>query len=248
MSTSEQSRGPRRQIAEPIEPTDTLMEVIRKTPLGDWRPLFEEEKDTLENISEILEKNERKYGPLCPSRELIFEAFRRTPLRKVKVALIVQDPYHKPGVATGLALSCRRGAPIQPTLKTVYKELEDEFEDFVAPDHGDLSEWAKRGVLLLNSRLTVHEGMPNKYNQIWTSFTQQVVEYIKHKQPNTIFMVWGSAAQKDLKDALDGANVLTAAHPSPVNTRGGFLGCEHFYKANIFLKSVGRSPIDWTIS
>jgi uracil-DNA glycosylase len=224
------------------------MEVIRKTPLGDWSPLFEEEKDTLENISEILEKNEQEYGPLCPSRELIFEAFRRTPLRKVKVVLIGQDPYHKPGAATGMSFSCWRDAPIQPSLKTVYKELENEFEDFVAPDHGDLSEWAKRGVLLLNSRLTVHEGMPKKHNRIWIGFTQQVVEYIKHKRPNVIFMVWGKEAMTDLKDVLDGANVLTAAHPSPVNTRGGFLGCDHFYKTNVFLEKAGMGPIDWTLS
>lgn len=245
------STKPRRRIVvesfeKEIFPEDTIYEVSEKYNVGDWREFFSTQEENLKTISAIVEKNEKKHGTFIPGREQLFLAFKKTQLRHLKVIIVAQDPYPNRANAMGLALSTPRDVKVSASMKTVFKEIADNMPNFEIPDHSDLTKWAQQGVLLLNMRLTVHEGLPGKYNNCWEGFTNNLIAYIKEKAPNTLFMLWGGIARK-LSTDLEGMNVLEAAHPSPMNQGGGFLGCKHFQKANLYLKSVKQEPIDWNL-
>lgn len=229
-----------------IFPDDTIYDVSKKYNVGDWKEFFETQKETLKTISAIIAKNEKKYGTFIPERQQIFLAFKMTQLKDLKIIIVAQDPYPNRDNAMGLALSTPRDVKVSASMKTVFKEIVDNIPDFEVPDHSDLTKWAKQGILLLNMRLTVHEGMPGKYNNVWEGFTNNLISYIKEKAPNTLFMLWGGIARK-LSTDLEGMNILEAAHPSPMNRGGGFLGCRHFFKANLYLRSLKKSEIDWNL-
>jgi len=186
-----------------------------------------------------------------------FRALDLTPLAAVRVVILGQDPYHGPGQAHGLCFSVQPDVRTPPSLVNIYKELETDL-GIPRARHGFLEPWAKQGVLLLNSVLTVEMGMAASHQgKGWERFTDAVIRLVNAKSDPVVFLLWGSHAQKKAAfvDSIDrgGASgngrhlVLKAPHPSPLSAHNGFFGCRHFSKANAFLESRGRAPIDWAL-
>jgi len=198
----------------------------------------------------LAEKEEGKR--IFPSGSNWFRALDLTPLDKVKVVILGQDPYHGPGQAHGLCFSVPDGVRPPPSLVNIYKELLSDL-GIRAPAHGFLEHWARQGVLLLNSVLTVEMGQAASHrDRGWEQFTDAVIAQVNAKQEPVVFMLWGSYAQKKAAfvDSVDRGGrhlVLKAPHPSPLSAHSGFLGCKHFSKANAFLESRGLTPIDWAL-
>lgn len=192
---------------------------------------------------------ERKAGKrIFPAGNELFSAFRHTPLDKVKVVILGQDPYHGEGQAHGLCFSVKPGVAAPPSLQNIYKELHSEL-GLPRPNHGDLTAWADQGVLLLNSVLSVECARAASHQgKGWEIFTDRVIEVINQEREGVVFMLWGSYAQR--KGAIiDNARhcVLKAPHPSPLSAHRGFFGCGHFVAANDYLKDRGLTPIDWRL-
>jgi len=184
-----------------------------------------------------------------PKSNHIFRALNETPLHRVKVVILGQDPYHGPNQAEGLSFSVPRGSPIPPSLKNIYKELYEDL-GIVPAKHGHLLEWAQRGVLLLNSVLTVAPGQAGSHRDFgWERFTDQVLSVISREQPSVVFLLWGKFAhQKKVHIDEKKHLALLAAHPSPLSAYQGFFGCRHFSQANVFLEDNGFLPIPWQLS
>ena len=186
-------------------------------------------------------------GTVYPPGRYIFEAFNRTPLDKVKVVILGQDPYHNPGQAHGLCFSVRPGVEVPPSLVNIYKELESEYGTSFRSRNGDLSAWAAQGVLLLNATLTVAAGCAGSHQgKGWETFTDAVVKALATRRENLVFMLWGSYAQR--KGAVIDRSrhlVLETAHPSPLSAHRGFFGCGHFLKADAYLRAHGLEPVRW---
>ena len=176
----------------------------------------------------------------------MYNAFNLTPLKDVKVIIIGQDPYHEPNQAMGLSFSVPSGVTLPPSLKNIYKEIESETGDKM-PSYGDLTGWAKQGVLLLNTVLTVREHLANSHKgKGWEQFTDGVIKKISEQKDGVVFLLWGANARS--KKALIDKNkhlILETVHPSPLSAYNGFFGCGHFIKANEYLISIGKEPIDW---
>lgn len=186
--------------------------------------------------------------PIFPPRADWFRALDLTPLDKVRVVILGQDPYHGPGQAHGLCFSVPHGVRPPPSLVNIYKELESDL-GIRRPAHGFLEHWASQGVLLLNSVLTVEMGLAASHrNRGWEKFTDAVIRLVNNRDEPVVFMLWGSYAQKKAA-FVDGSKhlVLKAPHPSPLSAHSGFLGCRHFSQANAFLEARGLPPIDWAL-
>ena len=189
---------------------------------------------------------EYKTKIIYPQAKNIFAAFDLCPFDSVKLVIIGQDPYHEPGQAHGLCFSVQDGCLLPPSLKNIYKEIETDLGKQM-PFSGDLSRWARQGVLLLNATLTVEAHKAGSHqNKGWEEFSDKVIEILSNKKENLVFMLWGSYAQKkgsviDNKKHL----VLKAVHPSPLSAYRGFFGSKHFSQANNYLISKGIEPIDW---
>ncbi len=184
---------------------------------------------------------------IYPSGNLIFNAFAQTPFDDVKVLILGQDPYHNPNEAMGLSFSVPKSVRVPPSLKNIYKELGNDLQ-IAAPAHGDLTDWAKQGVFLLNAMLTVEAGKAGSHQNIgWQHFTDAVIRKVSEEKQGVVFMLWGNFAKKK-KDLIDASKhlILEAAHPSPL-AGGAFFGCQHFSKANEYLSQNGKTPIDWNI-
>lgn len=183
---------------------------------------------------------------IYPSPSRIFEAFNATPFDDVKVVIIGQDPYHGPRQANGLCFSVNEGVPFPPSLLNIFKEIENETGRPI-PETGDLSRWAKQGVLLLNSTLTVREHSPKSHSEIgWKQLTDAAVRLLDKERDGIVFLLWGSDAIK--KGEFIDRNrhlVLTSPHPSPLSAYRGFFGNGHFVKANQYLVQQGKTPIEW---
>jgi uracil-DNA glycosylase len=194
-------------------------------------------------------KTEKEAGKIIyPPGSLLFNAFNLTPLNKVKVVILGQDPYHGKGQAHGLSFSVLEGIKPPPSLANIYKELKADI-GMEIPTHGNLTSWAEQGVLLLNASLTVRDGEPMSHAKIgWAKFTNAVIEIISEQKEHVIFILWGKFAQE--KKALintDAHFVLQAAHPSPLSAHNGFIGCKHFSLTNEILIKIKSSPIDWSL-
>jgi uracil-DNA glycosylase len=189
---------------------------------------------------------------IFPAGSEWFRALDLTPLDKVRVVILGQDPYHGPGQAHGLCFSVRPGVRPPPSLGNIYKELNSDL-GLPRPSHGFLEYWAEQGVLLLNSVLTVEMGLAASHrDRGWEKFTDAVIRAVNARAEPVVFMLWGSYAQKKAAfvDSTDKGGrhlVLKAAHPSPLSAHNGFLGCRHFSKANAFLEAHGMIPIDWSL-
>ena len=226
-----------------VDQSWTLVEIVSKRPPLGWKNLFSKLGPAVNHIEKQIYND--NYVPLKAD---IFNAYHYTPLNIVKVIIIGQDPYYtvlndKPQ-AMGLSFSCRKGTPIQPSLKNIFIELADTVEGFEAPDHGDLTEWAKQGVLLLNTSLTTIEGLANAHEQIWFGVIQKTLKEVVENRPNTVVMLWGGKADK-VRPFIGNLKVLSCAHPSPMSAKHGFFGCDHFNQANEYLVSKGERPINW---
>lgn len=206
------------------------------------------EKPYMQELREFL-KTEKSLGNLVyPPNSDVFTAFNFTDFNQVKVVILGQDPYHGKGQAHGLSFSVPEGIPVPPSLKNIYKELYDDV-DISIPQTGNLIKWAKQGVFMLNSTLTVRAGVPGSHqNKGWELFTDQVISSLSQNRNNLVFMLWGKYAQA--KNTLINAHnhlILSAAHPSPFSAHTGFYGCKHFSLANEYLENNGKEGIDWQI-
>jgi len=216
-----------------------------------WHDVIGNEKQQpyFQQVLETVAQARAQGQVIYPPEADVFNAFRYTPLSDLKVVIIGQDPYHGPNQAHGLSFSVRRGVPTPPSLQNMYKELAQEYPNFVIPNHGNLEHWANQGVLLLNTVLTVVANTPNSHRNLgWETFTDNVIKAISaHAQP-VVFLLWGSHAINKQK-LIDTQKhlVLTAPHPSPLSAYRGFFGCGHFVKANAWLEQTGRAPIDWQV-
>ena len=183
-----------------------------------------------------------------PPHEEVFAALHLTPFADVKVLVLGQDPYHGPGQAHGLCFSVRRGVPAPPSLGNIYKELQDDL-GVEAPGHGNLEAWARQGVLLLNTSLTVraHKAASHQGHG-WETFTDAVIESVNAKSERVVFILWGAAARKK-RSFVDTTRhvIIESPHPSPLSAHRGFLGSRPFSAANAALVEAGREPVDWAL-
>ncbi|HXS73175.1 MAG TPA: uracil-DNA glycosylase [Rhodanobacteraceae bacterium] len=185
---------------------------------------------------------------IYPPGPSIFNALNSTPFEQVKVVILGQDPYHGPGQAHGLCFSVLPGVPLPPSLVNIFGEIERDLH-IARPDHGCLIPWAQRGVLLLNSVLTVEAGLPGSHQgKGWEGFTDRVIDVLNRDREDLVFLLWGSYAQAKGR-LIDRTrhHVLQAPHPSPLSAHRGFLGCGHFSAANAWLQQQGQAPVDWSL-
>ena len=191
---------------------------------------------------------EKKKQTIYPKGEDIFNAYNLTPFNLVKVVIIGQDPYHGENQAHGLCFSVKKGVKPPPSLKNIYKELKTDV-GFNEPNHGELTQWAKQGVFLLNATLTVRKSQPGSHQKKgWETFTNETIKAISNKKKGVVFLLWGRFAQEkeNLIDAKK-HHILKAAHPSPFSAYNGFFGCKHFSKTNSLLQSQNLTPINWNL-
>ncbi len=205
------------------------------------------EQDYMRGLKEFLAQQKVANKTIYPRGSHIFAALDTTPFDQVRVVILGQDPYHGPGQAHGLSFSVPEGVRPPPSLQNIYKEIVSDLGSGAVPQSGNLSNWAKQGVLLLNSVLTVEAHQAGSHQgKGWEQFTDKIIEVLSAHREGLVFMLWGSYAQKkgqviDTKRHL----VLTAPHPSPLSAHRGFLGCKHFSQCNQYLKAQGLTPIDW---
>jgi len=215
-----------------------------------WDELLKEEfnKEYYQNLRKNLAQEYRTHT-VYPAMENIFNALKYTSYEDVKVLILGQDPYHGEGQAHGLCFSVQKGIQKPPSLKNMFKELYSDL-GVVEPSHGCLTDWAKQGVLLLNTVLTVRAAEPNSHKKLgWTIFTDRIIEILNDREDPVIFVLWGRNAIDKLPLITNTQHyVLTAAHPSPLSATRGFMGCKHYSKINEILLSMGKTPIDWRIS
>ncbi len=214
-----------------------------------WNELIEEEfnKDYYKNLRQFLIE-EYKTKVIYPNMYNIFDALKYTPYEDTKVLILGQDPYHGENQAHGLAFSVQEGVKTPPSLANIYKELQSDIGYFI-PNNGCLIPWAKQGVLLLNTSLTVREGEANSHqNKGWETFTDEIIKKLNKKQEPVIFVLWGGNARKK-KTLIDNKHhyILESAHPSPLSAYRGFFGCNHFSRINEILIDLNKNPIDWQI-
>lgn len=185
---------------------------------------------------------------IYPHMNNIFNALKLTAYEEVKVVILGQDPYHGPNQAHGLSFSVQPGIKTPPSLLNMYKELKDDLGCFI-PNNGYLIPWAKQGVLLLNTVLTVREGEANSHrNKGWEIFTDEIIKKLNERQKPIVFLLWGNNAKEKIKYITNPNHyILTTVHPSPLSATRGFMGCKHFSKTNEILKMIGEEPINWQI-
>lgn len=217
---------------------------------NDWDEKLKPEykKDYYRTLYQKVNEEYASGKKIFPPADDIFNAFHLTPLKDVKCVIIGQDPYHNDGQAHGLCFSVKPDVDIPPSLVNIYKELEDDLGCYI-PNNGYLVKWAKQGVLLLNSVLTVRAHQANSHQGIgWEQFTDAVIDILNQEDRPIVFLLWGKPAQNKAAK-LNNPNhlILKAPHPSPLSAYRGFFGCKHFSKANAFLEEHGLTPIDWQI-
>lgn len=219
-----------------------------KNSYNGWDELFLEEfnKPYFKNLKNFL-LQEYATRTVYPPKSLILNAFDQTPYDKVKVVILGQDPYYNPGQAMGMSFSVNKGVAVPKSLQNMFKEIADDIGRPSAIEGGDLTPWARQGVLLLNTVLTVVAGQPNSHKGMgWETFTDAVINKLNSRNTPTVFLLWGrNALDKRALITNPTHLVLTAAHPSPLSAFNGFFGCKHFSKTNEFLRKNGLEEIVW---
>ena len=211
----------------------------------DWQQALNSEFETAYFLKlQQFVTEERQKFQVFPAENDVFNALKLTPLNQVRVLILGQDPYHDEGQAHGLSFSVRPGFPLPPSLRNIFRELQDDLGATV-PEHGCLEAWARQGVLLLNTVLTVraHEAFSHR-NQGWEHFTSRVIECV-NQRPNVAFVLWGKPAQAKMNLIDDRHLVVRSAHPSPLSARRGFFGSRPFSEINAYLSKHGSPPIKW---
>lgn len=219
-----------------------------------WHHVLQDEiaKPYVGQLKSFLIKEQEAGAIIYPPEPLVFNAFAHTPFDSVKVVIVGQDPYHGAGQAHGLSFSVPSGVSQPPSLKNIFKELQNDL-GIAPPAHGSLERWARQGVLMLNATLTVRAGSPRSHHgQGWEQFTDAVIARLLERETPTVFILWGKIAQEKVQNVLSQDRkhphaVLVSAHPSPYSATG-FFGCRHFSQANSFLNRWGRTPIDWNLN
>lgn len=238
---------------EAIEKMTVRQIVETSTPVG-WEKVFLDSETEYEYIDQFLQVQEQIYGKCIPDRKDLFNAFHYCPLQNVKVVIMGQDPYHtirngKP-IAHGLSFSTRQELKIvPPSLRNIYKEISRTHPYFQTPDHGDLTNWARQGVLLLNNCLTVNKNEAKSHPpKLWHGFLTRVFQAIQQANPRCIFVLWGKEAKTMTEKYISSkARVLTSSHPSPMSARRGFNKCDHFLSINQYLAEDGEAQINWQV-
>lgn len=229
--------------------------IVKEAAPRGWLSVFQASQAELIKISNLLIKDHKEFGPFLPPRAKLFNAFHLTPLEDVRVVIIGQDPYHSlddqtgDPIAQGLSFSVAHGMKVPPSLRNIFTEIKNCYPEFKTPTHGCLEAWAKQGVLMLNSCLTVRQGTAGCHSEysLWMPFVIKVLDAISKVRPNCIYVMWGAHAQK-LQQHLNGASIkLTSAHPSPYSAERGFFGCKHFKTINTHLTKDPKGPINWQI-
>lgn len=219
-----------------------------KNSYNGWDELFLEEfnKPYFKNLKNFL-LQEYATRTVYPPKSLILNAFDQTPYDKVKVVILGQDPYYNPGQAMGMSFSVNKGVAVPKSLQNMFKEIADDIGRPSVIEGGDLTPWARQGVLLLNTVLTVVAGQPNSHKGMgWETFTDAVINKLNSRNTPTVFLLWGrNALDKRALITNPTHLVLTAAHPSPLSAFNGFFGCRHFSKTNEFLRKNGIEEIVW---
>lgn len=216
---------------------------------NDWDTILADEwqKPYYRQLHDFL-KSEYSSKRIYPNMYDIFNALKYTSFADTKVVIIGQDPYHGAGQAHGLCFSVKKGVAVPPSLRNIYKELHDDV-GFIIPPHGELTSWAKHGILLLNTVLTVREGCPNSHKgKGWEIFTDRVISELNNKQTPVVFLLWGANAEQKGRLITNPIHKkLITVHPSPLSASRGFIGCRHFSKTNKLLTEAGLTPINWQI-
>lgn len=213
-----------------------------------WNEIIEKEKEKI-YFKKLQEQIDLRYktSTVFPPKEKIFNAFLKTDLKDLKVVILGQDPYHGFGQSQGFAFSTPKEIKNPPSMRNILKEIEDDLQRPSSCIDGDLTPWAKEGVLLLNAILTVEEAKPKSHHKLgWEIFTDNIIKYISENCENIVFILWGGPAIAKTK-IIDSSkhHILTAPHPSPLSSYRGFFGCKHFSKTNDFLESIGKNKINW---
>ncbi|MEI7025389.1 uracil-DNA glycosylase [Paenibacillus sp. y28] len=216
---------------------------------NDWAPLLNAEfsKPYYIKLREFLKK-EYGSGPIHPDMYDIYSALHLTPYEDVKVVILGQDPYHGPGQAHGLSFSVKPGVDIPPSLRNMYKELQQDLGCTI-PNHGYLVHWAKQGVLLLNTVLTVRSGQANSHKgKGWEMFTNEIIACLNRRAKPIVFILWGNHALQK-RELIDAGRhfIISSVHPSPLSASRGFFGSRPYSRANAYLQEIGSEPIDWQI-
>jgi uracil-DNA glycosylase len=214
---------------------------------NDWGDILANEvgKEYFKKLTGFV-MDEYKHNEVFPKKNEIFNALKTTSYQQTKVVIIGQDPYHEKGQAHGLCFSVNDGVKLPPSLRNIFKEIESDL-GVKLPKSGDLTRWARQGVLLLNAVLTVKQGEANSHkNRGWEKFTDNIIASLNNKKDPIVFILWGAKA-RDKSKLLTNKNhkILESAHPSPLSAYNGFFGCKHFSKANEFLKNLGQEVINW---
>lgn len=220
------------------------------TKIGnDWDIMLQDEFDRpyFKRLENFLTEERARYE-IYPPQEDVFDALRYSSFQDTKVVILGQDPYHEPGQAHGLCFSVNKGVTIPPSLVNIYKEIENDL-GIKMPGHGYLADWAKQGVLLLNTVLTVRRGQANSHKgKGWEIFTDRIVEILNQRQKPMVFILWGANAKSKTELITNKEHmVITGAHPSPLSAWKGFFGGRYFSKANRYLEITGQEPVDWGI-
>lgn len=214
-----------------------------------WKEVLKDEfaKDYFNEIASTIRQMKAAGHIIYPPGPLIFNAFRLTPWNEVRVVILGQDPYHGAGEAMGLCFSVPKGIKVPPSLKNIFKEIQEDLA-IAPPSHGDLTEWAQQGILLLNASLTVEKDKPNSHKSLgWHRFTDRVIQVLSDHKTGLVFLLWGNYA-KSKKILIDSSRhlILESPHPSPL-AGGGFFGHHHFSKTNQYFKNQGLEPIRWQL-
>lgn len=215
----------------------------------DWNPVLRGEfaKPYWQRLQQFVAEQRARYT-VFPPEDQVFAALHLTPFADTRVVILGQDPYHGPRQAHGLCFSVQRGVPIPPSLANIYTELQSDL-GIAPPAHGNLEAWARQGVLLLNTTLTVRAGQAASHvGKGWELFTDEVLRTVNEKPERVVFILWGSNARKK-KSLVDTSRhvVIESAHPSPLSAHNGFFGSRPFSRANTALEDAGRHPVDWEI-
>ena len=228
----------------------SIFELMKIQIDDNWRVLLQKEFDKpyMQSLFTFLKEEHTQYR-VYPPEISIFDAFNHTSFEDVKVVILGQDPYHQDGQANGLAFSVVKNTRIPPSLRNIYKELKQDIPNFEIPHHGDLSSWAKQGVFLLNTTLSVRENEAGSHQKKgWEEFTDKVIREISERKTGVVFMLWGKFAERkaDLIDS-DKHSIIVSSHPSPLSAYRGFLGSKVFSTCNDILEKQNIKPIDWKI-
>jgi uracil-DNA glycosylase len=225
------------------------MSIFASLTSSSWKSTLSKEPEMayIRAIELSIDEELRQKKIIYPPTHLVFNALNCCPIEKTKVVILGQDPYHGAGEAHGLAFSVPYGIKTPPSLKNIFKELEQDLPGFSIPNHGNLTFWAQQGVLLLNAILTVVKDTPASHQKIgWQQLTDQIIQHISNQNRHVVFILWGAYAQSK-KSLIDSSKhlIIESAHPSPFSARKGFFGSRPFSKTNTFLLEHGLKPIDW---